>query len=125
MSNNAEFENDPGTNIAPPSTNEENIRISSSMRSNIPLSDLHGAILSDSVAHVKTLVEIGADILESKNGRTSLRLALCPPNGNPNKEICELLLRELVNKKSWKWLEEHLNLFYKQVQNVSATIMLA
>ncbi len=124
MSNNAEFENDPGTNIAPPSTNEEDIRMSSSLRSNDPLSDLHGAILNGSVAHTKTLVEIGADIFESQNGQTPLRLALCPPNGNPNKKICELLLRELINKKSWKWLEEHLNLLYKQVRNVSSIIFL-
>ncbi len=113
------IDNDPGTNFAPPpSTNEEGEnRIDSSKGSNGLLSDLHGAILNGSVAHVKTLVEIGTDILESQNGQSALSLALCPPNGNPSKEICELLLRELVNRKGWLWLEEHLNVLYKQVRN--------
>ncbi len=112
--------NDPGTNIAPPPSfnMEEENRIDSSKGNNGILSDLRGAILSGSVAHVKTLVEIGTDILESQNGQSALSLALCPPNGNPIKEICALLLTELANKKSWLWLEEHLNMLYKQVRNV-------
>ncbi len=116
MSDIAEFENDPGTNIAPSATNE----------GTKPLLDLSGAILSGSVAHVKTFIEIGTetDLLESQNGQTPLRLALCPLNADPDRQICELLLRELANKKGWKWLEEHLNLLYKQVQNVCSIAML-
>ncbi len=110
-------DNDPGTNIAPPpSISEEEDRTSSKKRSNDPELDLRGAILSGSVAHVKTLVEIGTDILDIKHGQSAVSLALSPSIGYPNREICEFLLKSLANKKSWEWVEEHLNSSYKQVR---------